>query len=57
MRYIQQNCLSEYKESEEAKILHKKCQFLAFIPVDYVPKVFNLLKRVSKPRFFNRFIN
>jgi len=44
--------LSEYKESEDAKILNKKCQFLAFIPVDFIPKVFNLLKRDSKPRFF-----
>ena len=57
MRYIQQNFLSEYNDSEDAQILHKKCQFLAFIPVDFVPKVFNLLKKDSKPRFFNRFIN
>ena len=51
------NFLSEYNESEEAKILHKKCQFLAFIPVYFIPKVFNLLKRDSKPSFLNRFIN
>lgn len=57
MRFIQKNFLQAYKDSNEAKILHKKCQFLAFVPVEYVSKVFNLLNNDNKPAFFNKFFN
>ena len=57
MRFIQKNFLEDFRDSEEAKIIHKKCQFLAFIPVEFVPKVFNLIKKDNIPTFFKKFIN
>ena len=57
MRFIQKNYLGAFRDSEEAKILHKKCQFLAFIPDEFVQKVFNLIKKDNVSTFLKKFIN